>query len=89
MPFYGMLRHVALVRTDVSNERSASFIRLTKIGELGITLAVLNNRKINFVPSSPIHVTLILEAISSSKASVLKRTIRYNIPYDVILQSPS
>jgi hypothetical protein len=31
----GMLRHVALVRTDVSEEFSASFIRMT-IGELAI-----------------------------------------------------
>jgi hypothetical protein len=36
----GMLRRVALVRTDVSGEPSASFIRVTKIGELGTTQAV-------------------------------------------------
>jgi hypothetical protein len=30
---------MALVRTDVSEEPSASFIRVTKIGELGTTLA--------------------------------------------------
>jgi hypothetical protein len=35
----GMLRRVALVRTDVSEELS-SFIRVTRIGELGTTLAV-------------------------------------------------
>jgi hypothetical protein len=29
----GMLRHVALVRTDVSEEPSASFVRVTRIGE--------------------------------------------------------
>jgi hypothetical protein len=40
----GMLRHVALVRTDVSQKLSASFIRVTRIGELGRTLAVINNR---------------------------------------------
>jgi hypothetical protein len=34
----GMLRRVALVRTDVSEELSAS-IRVTRIGELGTTLA--------------------------------------------------
>jgi hypothetical protein len=40
----GMLRRVALVRTDVSEELSASFIRVTRIGELGTTLAVTSNR---------------------------------------------
>jgi hypothetical protein len=30
---------VALVRTDVSEEPGASFIRVTKIGELGTTQA--------------------------------------------------
>jgi DNA-binding TFAR19-related protein (PDSD5 family) len=35
----GMLRRVALVRTDVSEELSASFIRMTRIGELETTLA--------------------------------------------------
>jgi hypothetical protein len=35
-----MLRRVALVRTDVSEELSASFVRVTRIGELGTTLAV-------------------------------------------------
>jgi hypothetical protein len=41
----GMLRHVALVRTDVSEELSASIIRVTRIGELGTTLAVTRNRR--------------------------------------------
>jgi hypothetical protein len=40
-----MLRHVALVRTDFSEEFSASFIRVTKIGELGTTLAVTSTRR--------------------------------------------
>jgi hypothetical protein len=39
----GMLRRVALVRTDVSEEHSASFIRVTRIDELGKTLAVTSN----------------------------------------------
>jgi hypothetical protein len=30
----GLLRRVALVRTDVSEEPGASFIRVTEIGEL-------------------------------------------------------
>jgi hypothetical protein len=44
MMFSGMLRRVALVRTDVSEELSASFIRVTRIGELGIS-AVTSNRR--------------------------------------------
>jgi hypothetical protein len=38
-----MLRRVALVRTCVLEERSASFIRVTRIGELGTKLAVASN----------------------------------------------
>jgi hypothetical protein len=49
----GMLRRVALVRTDVSEELSASFIRVTRIGELGTTLPVTS-----LVPSSHIFVTM-------------------------------
>jgi hypothetical protein len=41
----GMLRRVVLLRTDVSEELSASFISVTRIGELGITLAVTSNRR--------------------------------------------
>jgi hypothetical protein len=51
-----MLHLVALVRTDVSEELSASFIRVTIIVELGTTLAVTSNRR-----------TLV---ISSQRASV-------------------
>jgi hypothetical protein len=40
----GMLCRVDLVRIDVSEELSASFIRVTKIGELGIRLAVTSNQ---------------------------------------------
>jgi hypothetical protein len=40
-----MLRSVALARTDVSEELSASIIRVTRIGELGTTLAVTSNRR--------------------------------------------
>jgi DNA-binding TFAR19-related protein (PDSD5 family) len=36
----GMLRRVALVRNDVSEELRTSFIRVTRICEIGITLAL-------------------------------------------------
>jgi hypothetical protein len=41
----GMLRRVTHVRTDVSEELSVSLIRVTRIGELGTTLAVTSNRR--------------------------------------------
>jgi hypothetical protein len=41
-----MLHRVALVRTDVSEELSSSFIRVTGICELGTTLTVISNRNV-------------------------------------------
>jgi hypothetical protein len=41
----GLLRRVALVITDVSEEPGASFFRVTKIGELGTTQAATSNRR--------------------------------------------
>jgi hypothetical protein len=46
MASFGMLRRLALVRTDVSEELSASFIRVTRIGELGTTLAVTSSASV-------------------------------------------
>jgi hypothetical protein len=42
----GMLHGVALVRTDVSEECSASIIRVTRIDELGTILAGTSNHHI-------------------------------------------
>jgi hypothetical protein len=41
----GMLRRVALVRTDVSEKFSASFMRVTRIGELGTTLQSISSQR--------------------------------------------
>jgi hypothetical protein len=77
----GMLRLVALVRTDVSEEISASivFLLLRSVRRLLVTD--------NVVPTSPILVTLMMEALSSSEISIPTRATRRNIPEDDILHS--
>jgi hypothetical protein len=75
-----MLRCVALVKTDVSEELSASFITVTRIGELGTMLAVTSNRR-------TLRVTLMKEARSSSETSVLTRATQRNMPEDAILRN--
>jgi hypothetical protein len=45
MAYFGVLRRVALVATDVSEELSASITMVTRIGELGTTLTVTSNRR--------------------------------------------
>jgi hypothetical protein len=61
-----MLRRVALVRTDVSEELNASFIRVTRIGELGATLAVTSNRRSNLNTPSSTNITVIVSAMVQS-----------------------
>jgi hypothetical protein len=71
-----MLRRVALVRINVSEELSASIIRVKRIYKVGTTSAVTSSVspllvRANVVPSSPILVTLMMEALGSCETSVL------------------
>jgi hypothetical protein len=89
---------VAVVRTNVSEERRASFIRVTRIVELGTTLAATSNRRTlrsvhqllvaaRVVLSSTIFVTLMKEALGSSETSVLTQphgVTSHNTPFFIV-----
>jgi hypothetical protein len=82
-PSLAMWHRVAVVRFNLSEERIASITRVTKIGKLRTKLAITGNRSTlrrNVVPSSPILVTLMMEAIRSSATSVLTIATRRHIP---------
>jgi hypothetical protein len=66
---------VVLVKTDVSEESVASIIRVTRLGELGTTLAVVT---VKVVSSSLSLVTRMMEAIRSSETSVLTTATRHS-----------
>jgi hypothetical protein len=90
----GMLRRAALVRTDVSEELSASIIKVTRIGKLQIQVDCVLFRSVswllvtaNVFPWSLILVTLIMEALRYTETSVLTRATRRHVPEDAILHS--
>jgi hypothetical protein len=72
-------------KSRVWEECATSIIIVTSISELGTTLAVTSSVlqllvTVIIVYSSPILVTLMMEALRSSETSVLTRATRRNIP---------
>jgi hypothetical protein len=68
---------VAVVRTDVSEERIAPFNRVTRIAELGTTLAACFGFQLLL---TSVLVTMMMEAIRSSETQFLQQ------PHGVISQ---
>jgi hypothetical protein len=85
-----MLRRVALVRTDDSQERISSIFRVIGIGELRTPFSfgsVLRLLVTSNVLSPLTFVTLTMEAMCFSETFVLTRATQCHIPEDDILHS--
>jgi hypothetical protein len=85
MPSSGILRRVIVVRTDVSDQRVASIIEVTRIGDLVTSLIIVFLQSVPRlvvtanVPRSPILVTVMTESICCSEGVTTRKTafIRY------------
>jgi hypothetical protein len=83
---------VAFVRTAVSEEGSASIVRVTRVGAVGTTCFPLHSFRrllvtVNVVLSSLVLVDLVMEALRFSETSILSNATRHNISEDGIPHS--
>jgi hypothetical protein len=84
MPASGAFHRVALVRTDVSEERLVSTFTMTRTNELGTSATLCHSIASQrasvavsaAVPSSPILVTLMMQNVGSYRSHTTERPIR-------------
>jgi hypothetical protein len=83
-----MLRHAALVRTDIFEESITSISQVTRIGELGTTLAVTSNQgTLHYTPENGIFHSHYHENLKSyismlnSDAHTKDYTMLHSCPY--------
>jgi hypothetical protein len=92
LPSSEMLRRVAPVRADLSEEHSASIIKVTRVGELGTTLTVTSNRrnlrKIHSMYHVCVHRLLVTVNVPSSQILVTWWLARYVSLKRQFLQEP-
>jgi hypothetical protein len=79
-----VLRHQRIVEANKSLSGPHLQRRLRLHEEIGVRRLLVTT---NVIPSSPIPVTLMMKALSSSETSVLTRVTRRNMPVDGILHS--
>jgi hypothetical protein len=85
MPSSGILGYVALAIADASEERIVTIFRVTRIGIILLRGLLQLLVSADDIPTSPIVVTFMMEAIIFSKTSVTTRATRRNIPEEGIL----
>jgi hypothetical protein len=84
MPSSEMLRRVTAVRADVSEECISSIIRVTRISEVGTTLAITSNR--STLPRNTI-VYIEIHSIYFSILVFLRSVLRVLITVNVVPSS--
>jgi hypothetical protein len=82
----GMLRRVTLVRTDVSEEPSASFIRVTRFGELGTTqLQLATDAHCEEIPSLSSQCACMREAERTWHGD---KRVRFDTRFEALISFP-
>jgi hypothetical protein len=75
----GISRRVAIVITDIWEERSASFISVTRIGELGTNLDVTRNRRTSVLTRAT-RRNISEDAILHSHSREILKSFKWSIP---------